>query len=126
MMLYSVIGLAAAFIDFFIFYLARRGIGLPLLLANTSGVCCAIVFSFFCNRGFNFKVLDRVSGRFIRFATVSCAGLAASNALIYVLTLLNMSDVIAKVVSILIIGACQFLINCAWTFSKPLQGSEQA
>jgi putative flippase GtrA len=126
MILYAVIGIAAAFIDFFTFYLLRRGLGLPLLLANTTGVCCGIAFSFFCNRGLNFKVLDRVSRRFVRFATVACAGLAASNALIYVLTLLNMRDAIAKVVSILIVGACQFLINYTWTFSfdrTPIEGS---
>jgi putative flippase GtrA len=117
MIVYVFIGIAAAFIDFCIFYVLRRGLGFPLLLANTSGVCSGIAVSFFVNRTFNFKVLDRVSGRFFRFATVACAGLAASNALVYVLTLFNMRDALAKVASILIIGACQFFVNYIWTFS---------
>jgi putative flippase GtrA len=117
MILYVFIGIAAALIDFSAFYLLRRGLGLPLLLANTSGVCCGIGFSFFVNRSFNFKVFDRMSSRFVRFATVACAGLAASNALVYALTLFYMRDAVAKAASILIVGGCQFLMNYLWTFS---------
>jgi hypothetical protein len=55
----------------------RRWLGLALLLANTSGVCTAIAVSFFLNRKISFKVLDRVSARFFRFATVASGELAA-------------------------------------------------
>jgi putative flippase GtrA len=116
-MLYLFIGIAAAFIDFSVFHFLRRGLGLPLLAANTSAVCCGVVFSFFANRNFNFKVFDRVSSRFVRFAIVACAGLAMSNALVYALTLFYLRDSVAKVASILIVGGCQFLANYLWTFS---------
>jgi putative flippase GtrA len=116
MILYALIGITAAFLDFCVFYTLRRAFGLPLLLANTNGVCSGIALSFFANRRMNFKVFDRVAGRFFRFATVACVGLTASNALVYVLTLLNVHDALAKIASIFIIGICQFLANNLWTF----------
>src|ERR1700736_6990711 len=108
---YVLIGITAALIDFCIFYVLRFGLGLTLLVANTTGVCSGIAFSFVVNRRFNFKVLDLVSSRFFRFVMVACAGLVASNALVYVLTMANMRDTLAKIASILIVGGCQFLIN---------------
>jgi putative flippase GtrA len=117
LVLYVVIGIAAALIDYSTFYILRRKLELALLLANTSGVCSGIAFSFFANRSVNFRVFDRVSVRFFRFATVAGAGLAASNALLYGLTALDIRDTSAKAISIFIIGACQFLVNNLWTFS---------
>jgi putative flippase GtrA len=115
--LYAFIGIMAAFIDFCIFYVLRRGLGLALLVANTVAVCSGIAFSFFVNRRYNFKVLDRTSGRFFRFAIVAWAGLAASNAFVYVFTMFDMPVALAKAASIFIIGGCQFLVNFIWTFS---------
>ena len=63
-------------------------------------------FSFFVNRSVTFKVFDRVSGRFFRFATVAAAGLAASNALVYVLTVLNMPDTFAKLTLAIVLLIC--------------------
>jgi putative flippase GtrA len=116
--LYALIGAAAAVIDLCVFYVLFRALGLALLPANTGGVISGIAFSFFVNRRLTFKVPDHVGGRFFRFATVACSGLAASNALVYLLTLFNIDDVLAKIASILIIGACQFLVNLMWTFSS--------
>jgi putative flippase GtrA len=120
MILYAIIGIAAAFIDSSMFYLMRAH-RIPLLFANTGGVCCGIAFSFVFNRGLTFKVLDRVIDRFVRFVTVALAGLAASNALVYALTLTSMQDLTAKVLSILVVGTCQFAANRTWTFPEPLQ-----
>jgi putative flippase GtrA len=39
LILYVFIGIAAAFLDFWVFYALSRAFGLNLLLANTSGVC---------------------------------------------------------------------------------------
>jgi putative flippase GtrA len=117
MILYVAIGIAAAFLDYWTFYILRSGVGFPLLLANTSGVCCGIVFSFFLNRRFNFKVLDHVRERFVQFAIVAFTGLGGSNALVYALTLFGMRDAAAKAASILIVGGCQFCANYTWTFS---------
>ena len=95
---------------------------IPLLFANTTGVCCGIAFSFVFNRGLTFKVLDRVSDRFSRFVTVTLAGLAASNALVYALTLMSMRDLTAKVLIIfLVAGTCQFAANRICTLPEPLQ-----
>src|SRR5262249_54169047 len=93
---YVLIGMGAASIDFMFFYLLRRWFGVALLVANTSGVCSGIVFSFCMNRKLNFRVFDHTSRRFIRFASVSIAGLVASNALIQVLTWFSIPDALAK------------------------------
>jgi hypothetical protein len=44
MVLYAFIGIAAALIDFFTFYILRRELGFVLLLANTGGVCSGVTF----------------------------------------------------------------------------------
>jgi putative flippase GtrA len=116
--LYGLIGVAAALIDFSTFYILRLGLWLPLLLANTSGVCSGIAFSFFMNRNFNFKIFDQTKIRFVRFGIIALGGLATSNALVYVMTLFDIRDVIAKVLSIAMIGACQFVMNYLWTFRE--------
>jgi putative flippase GtrA len=115
MLLYILIGMVAASLDFGLFYTLRQYCGLPLFVANTSGVCFGIAFSFFVNRKINFKVLDHVGDRFFRFAVVALGGLAASNLLVHILILKVDAD-FAKVISILIVGGSQFLANSVWTF----------
>ena len=119
LILYGVIGLFASGLDFAVFSLLVRVVGMPYLVANCVSVLTGITTSFLLNRSYNFKVKDHAHRRFCIFLTVGLCGLLFSNLILYLcVDVLVMDKLLSKVASIVLVVFFQFLANKYLTFKK--------
>lgn len=116
--LYSAIGCITTAIDVGIFALLGH-FNVHELIDNTISYQVAMVFSFFLNRRFNFKVKDNMWKRFLSFFLVNLIGYGISQALVLVfITLIEMQEFPGKLLATILAGLAQFLVVKYWTF-KP-------
>lgn len=119
LILYGIIGIFSAGIDFLVFYMLVTILAVFYLIANIFSVTIGITISFILNRNYNFKVKDNVSKRFLMFTSVGLGGLLLSSALLYFfIDILALDKVISKVLSIIFVVLTQFLLNTFITFKK--------
>lgn len=119
-LLYGVIGSFTASLDFVVFTLLIKLLGLWYIAANCISVLVGISTSFLLNRNFNFKVKDKVGRRFSIFLAVGLGGLLLSNIILYVCTAkVHLDALPAKLLSIVLVVFFQFLLNKYVTFKKP-------
>ena len=119
LILYGIIGMFSAGLDFLIYTILVKFFGLHYLLSNCISVLSGISTSFVLNRNYNFKVKDHVKRRFIMFLIVGLCGLLMSNFILYInIDLLSMDQLISKLLSIILVVFFQFLVNRYLTF-KP-------
>lgn len=118
LVLYGIIGSCSSGLDFCIYTLLVRVLGIHYLLANCVSVLAGIVTSFTLNRSFNFKVKDHAKRRFAIFLTVGLCGMLLSNLILYVLIdVLEVNELFSKLMSIACVVFLQFLANKYITFS---------
>ncbi|MBP5664191.1 MAG: GtrA family protein [Bacteroidales bacterium] len=116
--LYCVIGVINTGVDFGVFTLLRYT-GLHYLIANIISYHCGIVSSFFLNKYYNFKVEDKSVKRFISFYAISLIAICVSEGLLYLfISVCSINDLIAKLISMVIIAVSQFLFVKHFTFKK--------
>lgn len=116
--LYLIIGLSAATLDFVVFAGLYNLAHLDSKISTSISITCAIVFSFIFNARYNFKKSDKVVRRFVLFYLVGVVGLLISVGMIYVLSdLLGMDANLAKLISIPCLAVVQFILNKYITFS---------
>jgi putative flippase GtrA len=119
LILYGIIGIFSAGIDFLVFYMLVTILAVFYLIANIFSVTIGITISFILNRNYNFRVKDNVSKRFLMFTSVGLGGLLLSSALLYFfIDILALDKVISKVLSIIFVVLTQFLLNTFITFKK--------
>lgn len=117
LILYGIIGGFCAALDFGLYTLL--GLLMPYLWANVISVHTGILCSFLLNRNYNFKVKDHIAHRLTVFYLVGLMGLALSELLIYLMaTGYGMNYIIAKLITVVIVALCQFLLNKFITFKK--------
>lgn len=117
LILYGIIGGFCAALDFGLYTLL--GLWMPYLWANVISVHTGILCSFLLNRHYNFKVKDHIAHRLTVFYLVGLMGLALSELLIYLMaTSYGMNYIIAKLITVVIVALCQFLLNKFITFKK--------
>jgi putative flippase GtrA len=132
--LYGIIGLISAGLDFVIYtsliqmgvvYLLSNIIGIHLSniivihLSNIIGIHCGIFCSFILNRYYNFKVKDNVFYRFLSFYAVGLLGLLVSSGLLWLLvTKIAWNEIHAKLITIIVVAIFQFIVNKFITFRK--------
>jgi len=116
--LYGVIGGASAFLDFLLFTLMYKRLGINEYLANGISVHAGIAASFILNREFNFKKTDRVLFRAVSFYLTGLFGLALSQGLLWFGGVLLLPVLMVKFTSVFIVAAVQFVINKLVTFNK--------
>jgi putative flippase GtrA len=113
-----VIGVINTGVDFGVFTLLRYT-GLHYLIANIISYHCGIVCSFFLNKYYNFKVEDKSVKRFISFYSISLIAICVSEGLLYLfISVCSINDLIAKLISMVIIAVGQFLFVKHFTFKK--------
>ena len=119
LVLYGIIGSFSAALDFSIYTLLVKIVGVPYIIANCCSVLIGISCSFFLNRNYNFKVKDRVKSRFTIFLIVGLCGLTLSNIILcFSIETMAIDKVISKVLSIVSVVLFQFVANKKLSF-KP-------
>lgn len=126
LILYGIIGVFSSSLDFGVYTLLVRFIGIPYLLANCISVVAGIGTSFTLNRAYNFKVKDKTAKRFVIFLCVGLTGLACSNLILYCcIQYFHLNELISKLLSIVLVVIIQFVINKTVTFKSDTDKKRQ-
>lgn len=117
--LYCIIGAAGATLDFAVFSLLVKAVGLPLQAANAAGYATGMVWSFVLNALLNFKIRDMPALRFLCFCGVSFVGWASSAGILQ-LTVhrLEWNKYLAKLLTIAVVVVLQYNLNRLLSFRK--------
>ena len=119
LILYGIIGSFTSALDFAVFTLLSKYIGIHYMIANCISVLVGITTSFALNRSINFKVKDKTGKRFLIFLTVGVCGLLLSNVILYVgIDMLSGDELIVKLASIVLVVGFQFILNKFITFKE--------
>lgn len=117
LILYGIIGVFCATLDFAIYTLLCHFEILPYLWANVISIHVGIFTSFFLNRHFNFKVKDKTPQRFISFYAVGLTGLGISSLLLYLMVDIALwNELVCKLITIVMVALVQFFLNKYVTF----------
>ncbi|MDR1459623.1 MAG: GtrA family protein [Bacteroidales bacterium] len=118
LILYGIIGGTSAGLDFGIYTLLCK-CEINYQLANLISVHCGIFCSFLLNRGYNFKVTDKILLRFLSFYIIGLSGWLISAALLHVMVdMKGINEIYAKLLTIIVVAISQFLLNKFITFKK--------
>ena len=119
LILYGIIGSFTSALDFAVFTMLSKYIGIHYIVANCISVLIGISTSFALNRSINFKVKDKTGKRFLIFLTVGVCGLLLSNLILYVgIDMLSGDELIVKLASIVLVVGFQFILNKFITFKE--------
>ena len=119
LILYGLIGSFTSALDFAVFTMLSKYIGIHYIIANCISVLVGITTSFALNRSINFKVKDKTGKRFLIFLTVGLCGLLLSNLILYVgIDMLSGDELIVKLASIVLVVGFQFILNKFITFKE--------
>lgn len=123
LILYGIIGSFSSGLDFAIYTLLIKVVGMQYIAANCISVLAGISTSFLLNRNYNFKVKDSTTRRFSIFLTVGLCGLLFSNIILYTcIDILDMNKIVSKLLSIVLVVFFQFLANKYVTFRPNKHG----
>ena len=121
LILYGIIGCCSSGLDFLLYTLFVSVFGWHYVISNSLSVIAGITTSFTLNRNYNFKVKDKTRQRFSIFLTVGLCGMILSNLILWCcIDKLDLSKIVSKLLSIVLVVLVQFLINKYITF-KPTQ-----
>ncbi len=119
LILYGIIGVFCAALDFGIYTALCYWDIMPYLWANIISIHVGIFTSFALNRSLNFKVKDKPVTRFLSFYAVGLAGLGISELMLYLMvTIGGLNEVFCKLLSIVVVAFVQFILNKYITFKK--------
>ncbi|MCL2435892.1 MAG: GtrA family protein [Lentimicrobiaceae bacterium] len=118
LILYGIIGATSAGLDFII-YSTLCYSDVNYQIANIISTHCGIFCSFLLNRHFNFKVKDKFFKRFFSFYIIGLVGLALTWLLLFIFVeMMDMNELIAKLIAIFAVAIVQFILNKFITFKK--------
>jgi len=117
--LYCVIGACGATLDFAVFSLLIKRLGVPLQIANALGYGAGLIWSFTLNAFLNFKTRDQTALRFLSFSGVSFLGWAASAGILQLAVhRLEWNEYLAKLIAIVVVVILQYNLNRRISFRK--------
>ncbi len=123
LVLYALIGLFSAIIDFFIFTILIKSLEFSFIKANIFSVTVGITTSFILNRNLNFNLKDRTKIRALSFFMVGFSGMFASSLMLGILIhILQISIIYLKIISVLFVVLVQFNLNKYLTFKNLKNG----
>lgn len=92
---------------------------IDILVSNVISQTLAVINNFILNSYFTFKVTNNKLKRFLSFGGVALVGMIISSMLLTLfIGVMNINDMVAKAISILIVAAIQFAINKFFTFKE--------
>lgn len=116
--MYGVIGVICVLIDLCV-YTVLFNLTDNYLISNVLSVTIGILCSFTLNRAFTFKIKDRTIKRLITFFLVGMIGLGISSSILFVLIEnMHTSEIVAKLIAIVVVSITQFLLNKFITFKR--------
>ncbi len=114
---YGIIGIIGLGVEFFVFYVMLRIVGFHYLIANIFSVVIAITHNFLLNAFFNFKVVNNLFIRFLKYFSFGITGLLISSGILYILVdLLLLNELISKAIVLSFIVLVQYILNKKFTF----------
>jgi putative flippase GtrA len=114
---YLLIGGSAVVIDLGLFLVLHHLADFGPLAAHSVSVPTSVVWSFLLNAFLNFRTTDRLGARFVSFATVAAIGFLVGAGVIELLHgRVALSADLAKVVSLPLVFAVQYLLNSRVSF----------
>ena len=117
--IYSIIGVTGASLDFIIYALLTEKLEIDNVLANVISTTFGIIDTFVLNLLFDFKVKDNLGKRFVTYYLVGLSGLLLSSAIIYIFVdLLEFNNLVVKLVSIIFVVMLQYNFNKRVSFKK--------
>lgn len=123
LVLYGIIGISGALIDFVAYVVLYRIAHIPPGLASFLSVSLGIINNFFLNRAFNFKVSDKLFFRFLNFYSIGLGGAILSAGLIVLLyNIFMVNPIIAKLATVIPVVLLQYLLNKKFSFQAMHEG----
>lgn len=114
---YGVIGCSGAGLDFLLYSLLVLLTPWHYQWINLLSTSCGILNNFFLNALLNFKTKDHLLLRLCSFYTVGLIGIGITATLLFLLIeCFSINAVIAKIITIFVVTAVQFILNRFVTF----------
>jgi putative flippase GtrA len=118
LIVYGIIGLSGATLDFLAYLFLYKQLGVAPPLASFLSVSLGITNNFIWNSRFNFKVSDKLLQRFLNFYTIGLIGAVTSAILIAAFQKAGIDPTIAKLLTIPPIVLGQYFLNKKLSFKK--------
>jgi putative flippase GtrA len=117
--LYAIIGLSGVTLDVLLFLVLFNLFHINELLATFISISAAITNNFLLNTRFNFRVRDRLWGRYARFYLVGLSGIVLTDLLFLIFVNgLHINANIIKIGSLLPVLLLQYSLNKRWSFRE--------
>lgn len=115
--IFALVGVAATAVQVVVSLLVHARLGTPKLAATLIGYLCAVGISYLGNSRLTFRKRALHGPQFVRFLTISSAGLAVNLAIVFASTQwLGWSYALAQVPVVAIVPAATFLMSRFWAF----------
>lgn len=116
---YAMVGVTGICLDFAVFFLLNKKLGIHYEIANIISVSCGITNNFFLNAFFNFKRKDRLLFRYIQFYAVGIGGMSANAFLLFIcIELFHFEVFVTKLLVGLCVAAGQYVMNKTFSFRR--------
>ena len=116
---YCFIGLSGGIIDFIVFYVLVNFAGINFIVANIISSALGITNNFLLNAHFNFRVKDKLKGRFIKFTIVALIGITFNTYIVsFFFINLKINLMFSKVIALFTVALFQFVLNKKYTFKS--------
>jgi putative flippase GtrA len=118
--IFALVGAAATGCHYVAALAAHQLLGLAPMWATFVGYACSVGVSYFGNSVFTFRRPALHGPQFVRFATISLAGLAINQAIVFVgANLLHLPFWAALIPVVVIVPASTFALAKFWAFRAP-------
>jgi putative flippase GtrA len=119
LILYGLIGISGAILDFVVYIILYKYIGINPVIASFLSVTVGITNNFILNSRHNFKVKDKLLYRFANFYTIGLMGAVLSSFLILILfDGFKLNALLAKLLTIPPVVLLQYFLNKKYSFHK--------
>lgn len=120
--LYSIIGLSGATLDFLVFIVLTKFLPIHYLLANAISTSVGIVNNFILNSKYSFGVRDKMFRRFLSFYAIGLIGLGVASLLLVALVdWAGLAPSASKLLVIIVVVALQYNLNKSISFRRTRQ-----
>ncbi|MBD3360097.1 MAG: hypothetical protein GF365_05335 [Candidatus Buchananbacteria bacterium] len=119
---FCLVGLGNTALDYIFYLLFSRVLGVYFLYANLLSVGIAMTASFIFNKHWTFRdKAKNVKTQYLKFVGVNAVYFVLNNSIVFTLVqYLQIYDLLAKVIAIMVGLFWNFLANRYWTFKKPI------